>query len=484
VTGLVAAVVGVNVALTAAGYFVLEPALKGRSRSEWASYAGVALLVGAGLVGVIVFGAAVVGATTGPITFAVAAVLVSAAGLGASKSARARTWLEAPRPGARPRDVAVWESAVATAACFGVVVVCAFAVVGAFRASPWLDDAWGIWLPKGLALVEHGLDERLFVPNGEYVFFEVPDYPLWWAALTGLDVRLAGDLDVRAMNAQVALLTVAFVAAAARLLWGFVRPWLLWTGLLLIVASPELLRHTQSGMADLPLAIYVSLALLCAAGWLASRRGFYLLLVFAFGATALAVKTEAVPQLLLYLAVLSLLGVRRPQRLPALWGAAGCAIATFVPWLAWRVVNGIDARVPLSDAVDPGHLGDRAERVGSAAETLARHLADPTEWLIIVPLALVLSIAAAARTRDVAWLGPALILVAGFAFWTWAYWADRDEIDFVLATSSYRVIDALVLSAGLAVPILAEKLLQSGPWPTTAVRPVISDGRPGEARTS
>lgn len=447
-----------NVALTAAGYFVLEPALKGRSRREWASYAGVALLVGAGLVGVVVFAAAVLGATTGPFTFAAAAVAVAVAGLAASHSARVKTWLAAPRPSDSPGDTAAWERAIATAACFGVVAVCAFTVIGGFRASPWLDDAWGIWLPKGVALFDHGLDERLFIPNGQYVYFEVPDYPLWWAALTGLDVRLTGGLDVRALNAQLALLTVAFVAAAARLLWGFVRPWLLWSGLLLLVASPELLRHTHSGMADLRLAIYLSLSLLCAAGWLVSGRGFYLLLVFAFGATALAIKTEAVPQLLLYLAVVSALGLRRPQRLTALWATVGCALATFVPWLVWRVVNGIDARVPLSDAVDVAYLGDRAERVGRAADALATHLADPTEWLVVVPVVLLLSIAAAVKTRDVAWLGPALVLVAGFGFWTWAYWADGDEITFVLNTSSYRAIDTLVLTAGLAVPLLAERL--------------------------
>jgi hypothetical protein len=356
--------------------------------------------------------------------------------------------------------VASWEQALATAAAFGVVTICAFALVGGFRASPWLDDAWGIWLPKGLALAEHGLDERLFVPNGDYVFFEVPDYPLWWSALTGLDVRLAGGLDVRAMNGQLVLLTVAFVAAAARLLWGYVRPWLLWTGLLLLVASPELLRHTQSGMADLPLAIYLSLFLLSAAAWLASGRGFYLLLVFAFGATTLAIKTEGVPQLLLFLTIVSALAARsRPQRLAALWGAAGCALATFVPWLAWRTANGIDARVPLSDAIDPGYLGDRSARVGQAAEALAGHLGDPTEWLLLVPLALVLSIAAAVRARSAAWLAPAAVVAAGCAFWTWAYWTDRDEIDFVLATSSYRVIDSLVLAAGLAIPLLGERIL-------------------------
>lgn len=459
-TGLVAGVVGLNLALAAAGYGVLGPALAGRAPREWASYAGVALLAGAGLVGVAVFAAAVLGATTGPVTFGIAAALVGGAGLVAARSARVRAWLAAPGYRDRPRSRAAWQKAVGSAACFGVVAVCAFAVVGGFRASPWLDDAWGIWLPKGLALTHHGLDERLFVPNGDYVFFEVPDYPLWWSVLTGLDVRLAGGLDVRAMSAQLALLSVAFVAAAARLLWGYVRPWLLWPALLLVVASPEFLRHTQSGMADLPLAIYLSLFVLCAAGWLASGRGFYLLLVFAFGATALAVKTEGVPEVLLFLAILSALAARTvPRRIAPLWTATGCALATFVPWLAWRTVNGIEARVPLSDAVDPGFLGDRTERIGRAADALAANLADPRDWLLVVPLALALSVAAAVRARSAVWLAPALVVAGGFAFWTWAYWADRDEIGFVLATSSYRVVDAMVLTAGLAVPVLAERLL-------------------------
>jgi hypothetical protein len=459
VTGLVAGVGGLNLLLVAVGYCLLAAALTDRPLLDWASYAGVALLVGAGFVGVVLFVAAVLGATTGPLTLAVAAAVVCAAGVAARASRRARTWLVAPSTRTWSRKGAAWEQAMATAACFGVVAISAFALVGGFRSSPWLDDAWGIWLPKGLALGEHGLDERLFVPNGQYVFFEVPDYPLWWSALTGLDVRLAGDLDLRAMNAQLALLTVAFVAAAARLLWGYVRPWLLWTGLLLLVASPELLRHTQSGMADLPLAIYLSLFLLCAAAWLASGRGFYLLLVIAFGGAALAIKTEGLPQLLLFLTFVSALAARsRPRRLAALWGATACAFATLVPWLAWRAANGIEGRVPLSAAFDPGYLADRTGRIGPAAESLATHLADPTEWLLVVPLALALSVAAAARSRSLAWLGPALVVVAGIAFWTWAYWADRDEIGFVLGTSSYRVVDPIVLSAGLAVPVLAERL--------------------------
>jgi hypothetical protein len=167
-----------------------------------------------------------------------------------------------------------------------------------------------------------------------------------------------------------------------------------------------------------------------------------------------------VPELLLFLGIVSALVVRtRPRRVAALWSVAGCALATFVPWLVWRAANGIDARVPLSDALDPGYLGDRTERIGRAAESLAGNVADPRDWLLVVPLALVLSVAAALRARSVVWLAPALVVVAGLGFWTWAYWADRDEIGYVLSTSAYRVVDTIVLTAGLAVPVLAERLL-------------------------
>jgi hypothetical protein len=456
---LVAGIAGLNLGLLAAGYCVLSAPLAGLGARVWASFAGVALLLGAALVGVAVFGVAVLGATTGPVTFALAAALVAASGLALRAWPRARTALAAPLP--EPRAVGRgWETAVATAAAFGVAVLCLAAVVGGFRSSPWLDDAWGIWLPKGIALGAHGLDERLFVPNGEFVFFEVPDYPLWWAALAGLDVRVAGGLDLRALNAQLALLTVGFVAAAARLLWGHARPWLIWLALLGLVASPELLRHTQSGMADLPLALYLSLFLLSAAAWLALGRGFHLLLAFAFAAASLAIKTEGLPQVAVYAAVLSVVALPLvPRRVGALWGALGAALLTFAPWLAWRAAHGIEGRVALGDALDPGFLSGRADRVGRAAEALAGHLVDPSEWLLVVPLALVLSVAAFVRTRRIAWLSPALVVLVGWGFWTWAYWADRDEIGYLVATSSYRVVDPIVLAAALAIPVLAERLL-------------------------
>jgi hypothetical protein len=53
-----------------------------------------------------------------------------------------------------------------------------------------------------------------------------------------------------------------------------------------------------------------------------------------------------------------------------------------------------------------------------------------------------------------------LVPAALLAVVLFAYWIDRDEIDFVLATSAYRVIDPVVLCAAVLIPLLAESFLQ------------------------
>ena len=145
---LVAGVLAVNAAFTGVGY-----ALLGRGHRQ-ASWAGVALLVGAGAVGTVAFLATLVGLRASLVVAALAAVLIGVAGLFEARGSEPQS-----RPGPRVTPFAAIGYAL-------VAAVCVLGVVGGFRSSPWLDDAWGIWLPKGLALWHHGLDERLFVPNG------------------------------------------------------------------------------------------------------------------------------------------------------------------------------------------------------------------------------------------------------------------------------------------------------------------------------
>jgi hypothetical protein len=444
----------VNVVLLAAGFCVLAPALRGLRAAVWISWAGVALLVGAALVGLGLVLAAILGATTGPWIFATVAAVLTGVGLAAAVFVP-RAWLAPPTPPTRPHAGPLEDAAAIVLGAAVVVLVLAL-LVGGFRTSPWLDDAWGIWLPKGIALAHLGLDERLFVPNGTYVHFEVTDYPLWWSALTGLDLRIAGDVDVRTMNAQLAILVLAFVAAVARLLWGWVRPWVVWGSLLLFLASPALLRHSQSGMADLPLAVYLSLAVLAGVGWLATGKGFYLGLVVAFGAAAAAIKDEGLPEVVL---MLVLLGLWARRRRAALWLAGAVAVATALPWLAWRAAHGIEGRVPLREGLDPGFLADRVHRLAPGSTGLLEALLDPTQWLLLVPLAVALALAGFIRERRAAWLALPSLLAAGFAFLVWAYWADRDDVHYVVATSAYRIVDPLVVTAAVAIPLLVERTL-------------------------
>lgn len=439
---MIAGVVAVNVAFVAAGF-----ALLGRPRWH-VSWAGLALLVGAGAVGTLLFFATIVGLRLSwPL---VAVVVLGLVAVGLSRA----------RGSERPARGAVEVPRLAAAVLAVVAAICALGVVGGFRSSPWLDDAWGIWLPKGLALWEHGLDERLFVLNGDYVTFGVPDYPLWWSIVSSLNVQAAGSIDVRVMCAQLGLLTAAFVAAVARLLWGYVRPLLLAPALLLLVLSPELWRQVQGGVADLPLAFYVALFVLALIGWVARREPFWLFLAALSGVTAAQLKTEALPELLLAAAVVAVAARARP----AVLGVAGAAAATVlaaVPWLVWRAVHDVPARASLEQAFDPGFLADRAERVAPTVEELAAQSLNPGRWLPALVLLLAVAVLGWARERRREWLLPIAGVLLGFVFLVWVYWSNPDEIDFLLATSAYRTIDPLVVTAAVILPLAAERLVRA-----------------------
>jgi hypothetical protein len=451
-TALISSVAALNLVFLAVGYCVLAAPLAGSQALVRASYAGVALLVGAGLTGTAVFLAVIFGARSSLTTLAVAAAVVAAAGL-----ALPRRRLRLPAL-TRQDDGGQGQLVAATALAAAAAAVAAVGLVGGFRSSPWLDDAWGLWLAKGVALTELGLDQRLFTPNPRYVHFDVLDYPLWWSVVTGLDIELRDSIDVRAVNAQLGILVVAFLGAVARLLSDFVRPLVLTAGIALIAFSPDLWRHAQGGVADLPLAIYLALYALALAGWIGGGGGASLLLAFAAGATALQVKTEALPELLL-IAIVAAVVARRSRPLLGVVAVTGAAVATTLPWLIWRTLENVPGRVALGDALDPAYLANRAGRVGPSLEELALNALDPTSWLLLVPLLLATGAALAfgGLTR---WLGPSAAVVLLYLFLVWAYWSNPDEIGFLLATSAYRTVDPLVLVAAVFLPVQAELLLR------------------------
>jgi hypothetical protein len=463
----IAGVLAVNAGFAALGYCLLAVCLRGLSAWTLTSYAGVALLVGAAGAATALVAIATLGATLDLPTVAATGIAVAGLGLLALRLPPAgRRRVAAPRPAPRaplPR----WSAVVAGVLGSLLVTLAVVLVIDGFRTAPWLDDTWTLWLPKGLALTHSGLDVEFF-RSGRQLAFGDADYPLAWSVWTALATRAGGEVDVRAVNAQLAIMVVAFLAAAARLMWGHVRPWILLGALLMLAASPELVREAQSGGADLPLAMFLALFALCAFLWLAHADGLALLASLAFAAAAVATKSEGAPLMALFAAVAGTAAWRLSRRRTlVLWGAAAVALATSLPWFFYREVHDLaneTSKVPATKAIDPGYLFDREDRVGPALSSLTSRLLDPADWLIVVPLLVVLAATAAVASRRPVWLTSLALVGAGLAFWTLAFWSDPNPIDERLAKASYRVVMSVVLPAALALAVVGEGVarLRSG----------------------
>jgi hypothetical protein len=220
----------------------------------------------------------------------------------------------------------------------------------------------------------------------------------------------------------------------------------------LLGLSPELWRHVQGGVADLPLAIYVALFALGVALWIGTGDPFALFVAGVGGVVAVQVKTEGIAEVLI-VATVAAIAARRRRGLVLV---TGITAVSALPWLVWRTVHDVPSRAPLAGAFD----FDRADRPGPAVSELAARLLDPFSWLVIVPLLVALGVLGYGRDRRVEWLLPTLGVAAGFAFLVWAYWTNPDPIDFLLATSAYRTVDPLVLGAAVFLPLQAEYLLR------------------------
>lgn len=431
----------VNATFALVGYAVLPPTLR-RPAS-----AGLALLLGAAAVGVALAVLAVLGLTVTLAAFFATAAVLAAAGAAAGLRRRG------PPPTAAPEPPGL----VAPFAAGAVAAIVVLLTVAAFRTSAWLDDAWTFWLPKGLLLTGRGLDPRPFSGSGGVLPFISPDYPLWWSLVGGVDTHAVGHVDLRALAAQDALFVAAFVAAAAQLLRRWVRPRILWPCLLVLTAAPEVASQALDGGADVPLAIYVSLAALAGLLWILEGERYWLVPAFLASAAAANLKSEGLPLLVLCLLVPALLVPQSRARAAPLAAVLVGALLTLVPWLAWRAGHGVSSAVTSASLVDPAHLARHVGRLSTSVHAVAGDLASPRRWLVVVPLFLAVSVWAAVVDRRPAWLAPALGIGLGLAFFAWIYWGGSIDLHYWTTTSAYRVVDTLALLAATATPLLAER---------------------------
>jgi hypothetical protein len=455
VTRVILGVLSTNLVFLGVGYALLSPALRGSPRKRWLCSWGLALLAGVASVGLSLCLIALTGLTVGIPIFAIVACAI--AGLGLVVRQRANSLRRQASQAATPV-----ETAPVVALLKGAVwTVALLTVVAAFRTSVWIDDAWTFWLPKGLLVTARGLDAHAFTGAADVARFANPDYPLWWSIVGGLDSRIVGRVDLRVLDAQIALLLLAFVGAIAELLRKHVRATILWPTLLLITAAPEVSLQALGGAADVPLGIYLALIVATGSTWLLESDRLLLWLTLLFGATAVNIKLEAAALLLLCLVLPTLAVSKRLPRArtrPLLAVFAGALVAG-VPWIIWRVAHNVPSDTFSPRFLDPARLADRLDRLWPSIDALAHHAVSNRGWLFILPIFCVISVLTAISDRDFVWLIPLLALALGFAFFGFVYWAGKLELSDWLPTSAFRVVDSLVLGAAVGLPLIAERLV-------------------------
>jgi hypothetical protein len=450
--GLITGVLAFELLLTAVGYAILWPWLAQRSR---VSFLGAALVTGNAACAATTAISAVAGVRTTPTAVCVVAVLTAAFGF--AVGARLRRG-EAPPEIVDRRSHRRSEDVLQLVATTVLCALCAGILIGGFRSTPWLDDSWFFWVPKGIVLDRLGLDKQLFVGNSTTFSLTSPDYPLGWSILLNTGMRFAGGIDLRVVNAELAVLTIGVLGAAARLLWSLVRPVFAVVALTLLAVMPEFERQVLGGGADLPLAYFVSLFALAGVSWFVYGRRIDLVFATVFAAGALATKNEGAPELLAVAVVVLAGGWRLRERRLAFLCAGTVAAATAVPWFVWRQVHGVQGEFNVTRALNPAVLLDQRSRIHPTVSTLLHNLFDTRSWLVVLPLLLVLTAVAALLERRPLVLAP-LALVAGVtAMLVWVYWADAQDLNYRLGTSAYRSVDTVVMLSALALAGLADRI--------------------------
>ncbi len=447
-TRVVVGVLVVNGALTAVGMAWLRIALVDTAWRHLWTWSGVALLVGTALVGALLCAVASTGVPVRPIWFALVSVALLLAGLVAA----------ALIPNSRRRRLApsTTASAAGTPVLLGLAVLgacCVILLVAAFRADTFLDDTWRLWLLKGRVLDLVGAKPSLFVPSFGVTGVPHPEYPLLWSILTNADMRATGHFDLRAINGQIAVMLVAFIAAVIRLLWNSVPRWTLWVAGLVLLASPELVRQAHSGGADIPVAIFVALFVLCSLGWIFRGSAGALVLAGVFAIGAILLKREGGLQVGFFTVVLLPLALSQGwRRAVGLAGAAAVGVVSNIPWDTWQRVHHVSSVNKTSDALNPSFLLDRTHRLSVAATELRSHYLGSTEWRILLAVSVVTCLVWTVRSRWWVAVWPLVMIVLSFGLWLWVYWGG-EEIVYVTTTSSYRVVDGVFLALAALLPV-------------------------------
>lgn len=433
--------------------------------SSMAAAFGLAYLTGAAVIPLVLTILLVLGIPFDVATFGVVTLACIGLGLWLGVRRGAEPEAEAGEPWWR-RPWRSWPADHWIVALF-ILAFGTFAVVGmldAFRVPILGWDSWSFYGRKAEMLSWHDSLIHAFFVAPNYALIH-PDYPLQLPIFEALHFRAAGMIDTQTVDRHLWLLLVSFVWGAAYLVRDRVRP-IVWAPLLLLAAvAPGVWEQLLEANADIPMAIFAGMGAIALALWVSGPReggGRYLALGAAMIAAAGNTKNEglmvAVALLLVTGVAVLVYGLRRRDFLIA----AGAVILAELPWRIWMSANGIETEFSLSRGLSPGYLFHHASRIWPSIRTLGHELSDQGRWLYLLPLAVVVVLAAliSGTGRRVAAFYTAVFAVvcAGFV---WNYWASVWPIGWYLETSAGRIISVLIFLSVAALVHVSGLLLSS-----------------------
>jgi hypothetical protein len=407
--GAIVGLVALNLTIMIVGAAALY-ALRGLwSWSDAVRLAGVAYMLGVALCGVVFVFELVVG-----LPFSLAGILATEAvlALGAVLIGRGLG-----RP--RPTGMLALPRLSVLSVTFGVLLVVYFE--GLFRsgrlAGLYEFDGWAFWVPKAKAIYFFGgLDHQFFAQ------LPGPSYPPLLPAFEAAAFHFMGSPDVVTLHLQFWFFLVGFVTAVGGLLSVRVSPVFLWPPLLLLLATPHVVRYALEAEADFLLDELLALAVLFIALWLVESKDWHLGAATILLAAAMSTKREGyLVAACIVLAAFAASWTSRRSVWTRLVLVAVIAIVLTLPWRVLLVVRGLPRGGP--EAGGTG-LFSHLDRAWPSFRLALSTLFDFDIWLLIAPvalLAIVIALVAGSQTVGLYALTLFALAIVAFAWTTWAF---------------------------------------------------------------
>jgi hypothetical protein len=322
-------------------------------------------------------------------------------------------------------------------------------------------DAWNLWARKANLMVmgSHLPVAILQSPKEGYI---QSYYPLLLPLLEAAHMRAMGVLDDRSVHVVEWLLLVGWVFAGIYLARRATRAAV--AAALLCGVAVLMISTITTAYADIPSALFTSLAVLALGLWLEQGRRGDLVVAVALCIGAANVKNEGAVGMAVALAACAgaLLCMRERRRLRELAVAGFVVIAAGVlPWRIWLSANGIHGDHSFGKSIDISFLAEHRSRVWPAIEALVAQIQpEGLDPRLFVAIGLAIALSALIVRRGSRAL-PAYYLAVGILYFIgliWGYWTSPftgSEYDGQVYTTVARITVGLGLIGFVAVLHLA-----------------------------